>query len=128
LPDDATLRAGIAEWQAMKQLTHEVFLHDLAVMFAADAGVEPQLAKRPEITRALLFGPLAPAQFRLDGHGSQPEALDRYKQAIAAFAGDVSPAPTQEQLGLVTILADNLGDQMPELARARDTLQRQTAA
>jgi dimethylaniline monooxygenase (N-oxide forming) len=128
LSEEAALRAGIAQWRQQRQLTDQVFLHDLAITLASDAGVLPQLDTRPEITRALLFGPLAPAQFRLDGRGSQPEALDRYKQAIAAFAGDVSPAPTPEQLGLVTMLADKLGSQMPDLVRARDTLQRLAAA
>jgi dimethylaniline monooxygenase (N-oxide forming) len=122
LPDDATLRAGVAEWRQQKRITHELMLNNLAVMLAEDAGVAPRLDARPEIARALLFGPLAPAQFRLDGHGSQPEALPRFVEAIGSFNGDTSPVPTPEQLALVGVAAGALGDRLPDLARAHDLL------
>ncbi len=84
----------------------------------------PDLAGRPEITRHLLFGPLAPAQFRLDGHGRRADALALYKQAIGAFGGDTSPVPTAEELRELRRLAGALGDRAPELGRALQILER----
>jgi dimethylaniline monooxygenase (N-oxide forming) len=124
LPDRAALLAGIDRWRQQKRVTSDVFLHDLAVALAVEAGVEPRLERRSELTRALLFGPLAPAQFRLDGHGSRPDALDLYKKAVTSFGGDLSPVPTPEQLGLLGTIAEALGDRMPELSRAHDVLKR----
>jgi len=95
----------------------------VAVVGAGPSG----LAARPEITCHLLFGPLAPAQFQLDGHGRPTVALDRYKQAIGAFGGDMSPVPTDEDLREVRTPADALGDRAPELGAALQTLERLAA-
>jgi hypothetical protein len=89
--------------------------------------VAPDLAARPEITRHLLFGPLAPAQFRLDGHGRRADALALYKQAIGAFGGDTSPVPTAEELRELRMLVGALGDRAPELVTALQTLERLAA-
>jgi dimethylaniline monooxygenase (N-oxide forming) len=97
------------------------------VALSQEAGVAPNLAARPEITRHLLFGPLAPAQFRLDGHGRRADALELYKQAIGAFGGDTSPVPTAEELRELRMLVGALGDRAPELATALQTLERFTA-
>src|SRR5262249_41580824 len=104
LPDEAMLRAGIVEWQRRKQVTHEVLLHALAVLLADDAGVAPDLDARPELARALLFGPLAPAQFRLDGHGSRTDALELYTNALASWADGTSATPTVSELSLLGAL------------------------
>jgi hypothetical protein len=42
--------------------------------FARAAGVEPGLGNWPELRRALLFGPLAPNCFRLEGPDALPDA------------------------------------------------------
>ena len=49
-----------------------------AVTFARAAGDEPQLDNWPELQRALLFGPLAPSCFRLEGPDALPDAADRF--------------------------------------------------
>jgi hypothetical protein len=53
----------------------------MALQFARLAGVEPTLSRWPELERALLFGPLSPASFRLEG----PDALaDAPQRTLAA--------------------------------------------
>lgn len=98
-----------------------------AVALSQEAGMAPDLAARPEITRHLLFGPLAPAQFHLDGHGRRADALALYKQAIGAFGGDTSPVPTAEELTALRQLVGTLGDRAPELGAALQTLERLAA-
>jgi dimethylaniline monooxygenase (N-oxide forming) len=127
LPPRHQMARGIEAWHDVRQMTPHVLLPPLAVALSQEAGVAPDLAARPEITRHLLFGPLAPAQFRLDGHGRRADALDLYKQAIGAFGGDTSPVPTGEELEELRMLAGALGDRTPELRAALDTLEGFTA-
>ena len=57
--------------------------HDaLALMLSEAAGVAPDLAARPELVEPLLFGPMVPARYRLDGPGSLPDASSRYLQQL----------------------------------------------
>jgi dimethylaniline monooxygenase (N-oxide forming) len=127
LPPRDQMGRGIENWRDMRQTTPTLLLPPLAVALSQEAGVAPNLAARPEITRHLLFGPLAPAQFRLDGHGRRADALELYKQAIGAFGGDTSPVPTAEELRELRMLVGALGDRAPELATALQTLERFTA-
>lgn len=55
----------------------------LAALLAGELGVEPSLATRPELAEGLLFGPLAPARYRLDGPGARPEAEALLRAALA---------------------------------------------
>ena len=60
----------------------------LAVLRAA--GVEPRLDRRPQLRRALLFGPLAPSCFRLDGPDALPDAESQFARQAAAFGAITS--------------------------------------
>lgn len=60
-------------------------MHALAVQFARLAGAEPDPARWPDLERALLFGPLSPASFRLDGPDATPDAPHRTAEAASAF-------------------------------------------
>jgi dimethylaniline monooxygenase (N-oxide forming) len=124
LPPRDQMERGIEAWRDMRKMTPHLLLPPLAVALSQEAGVAPDLAARPEITRHLLFGPLAPAQFRLDGHGRRADALELYKQAIGAFGGDTSPVPTDEELRELRMLAGALGNRAPELGTALHTLER----
>ena len=124
LPSRDAMVRGIEAWRDTRKMTPTLFLPPLAVALSREAGVTPDLAARPEITRQLLFGPLAPAQFRLDGHGRRADALELYKQAIGAFGGDTSPVPTDEELGELRALVGVLGDRAPELGAALHILER----
>ena len=60
---------------------------DLAALtFARAAGVEPNLDNWPQLRRALLFGPLAPSCFRLEGPDALPDAAERFVRDAAASA------------------------------------------
>jgi cation diffusion facilitator CzcD-associated flavoprotein CzcO len=127
LPPRDRMERGIEAWRENRKMTSTLLLPPLAVSLSQEAGVAPDLAARPEITRHLLFGPLAPAQFRLDGHGRRADALELYKQAIGAFGGDTSPVPTAEELSELRTLAGALGDRAPELRTALQILERLAA-
>jgi dimethylaniline monooxygenase (N-oxide forming) len=127
LPPRDRMEGGIEAWCNVRKATPTLFLPPLALALSQEAGVAPDLAARPEITRHLLFGPLAPVQFRLDGHGRRADALALYKQAIGAFGGDTSPVPTAEELSRLRALVGALGDRAPELGTALQTLERLAA-
>ena len=46
---------------------------------------EPRSDSWPQLRRALLFGPLAPSCFRLEGPDALPDAADRFARDAAAF-------------------------------------------
>jgi dimethylaniline monooxygenase (N-oxide forming) len=124
LPTRAQMERGIEAWRDMRQVRPNLLLPPLAVALSQEAGVAPDLAARPEIARHLLFGPLALAQFRLDGHGRRADALELYKKAIGAFSGDTSPVPTDAELGELRLLVGSLDDRAPELGAALHILER----
>jgi hypothetical protein len=62
----------------------------VALIFARAAGVEPHLENWPDLRRALLFGPLAPSCFRLEGPDAMPEAPVRFAREAAAFGAITS--------------------------------------
>jgi dimethylaniline monooxygenase (N-oxide forming) len=80
---EADQRAAIAACRATGPRKTRMNL--AAVMFARAAGVEPRLASWPELRRALLFGPLAPSCFRLEGPDALPDAPARFAREAAAF-------------------------------------------
>ncbi|QIX60380.1 NAD(P)-binding domain-containing protein [Hymenobacter sp. BT18] len=101
LPGREQMEAGLAEFRSFKQSRYETTLHEMATQLAADAGVAPSLERYPELARELLFGPLTPAQFRLEGHGALPGALADYLQCleqIGTYAGLPLAEPQYQQL------------------------------
>ena len=104
LPSRAQMMAGIREFQAWKKMHKETLFHEMAMTLSQEAGVTPQLHKHPELARALLFGPLAPSQFRLDGHGQREDAGKAFAVAASAFGCITSPALSDAQMaGLVMV-------------------------
>lgn len=84
-PSSADLAAGVADARAGRQGPPSVPMQQMALLFARLAGVEPNLDDHPELERALLFGPLSPASFRLDGPDRLPDAAERVRAAAEAF-------------------------------------------
>ena len=72
------------------------------------AGVEPDPLKRPELAKALLFGPLSPIQFRMDGHDKLPDAAARFAETVAAFGCVTNLQFDTHELRGLEILAGNL--------------------
>jgi len=72
-------------------------MHALAGLFANNAGVEPLPSAWPALERALWFGPLSPASFRLTGPDADPEAPARTIAAARAFNAIPDDALTPEE-------------------------------
>ena len=82
LPSASQMTTGIEAFSKFKKI-RPVLYHDTAIMFSIEAGVEPKLDNHNDIAKALLFGPLAPSQFRLDGHGKKKMAKEIFIAANA---------------------------------------------
>ena len=78
-PADRVMREAVRR-PPLPMLAH----HVLAVDLSDAAGVAPDLDRRPELVEPLLFGPMLPARYRLDGPGSVPDAADTFLQQVAA--------------------------------------------
>jgi hypothetical protein len=76
-PDQARMRAAIAEPAFDPH-------NAIATTLADELGVAPDLLSRPELTEALLFGPLLPQRYRLDGPGALPDAAEHFSAQLAA--------------------------------------------
>jgi len=70
----------------------------VALTFARAAGVEPRLENWPHLRRALLFGPLAPSCFRLEGPDAVPDAPAWFARDAAAFGAITSNELTEREL------------------------------
>ncbi len=69
----------------------------IALAFARACGVEPDLARWPDLRRALLFGPLAPSCFRLQGPDALPDAASRFARDAAAFGAVADNRMTERE-------------------------------
>jgi dimethylaniline monooxygenase (N-oxide forming) len=78
-PNDTVMRRSL-EPSARAVNPHDLF----SVTLAEQMGVAPDLRARPALTSALLFGPLLPARYRLDGPGALPDAEARFADQLAA--------------------------------------------
>lgn len=96
-PNMAAMRAGLATCRARRGGPQTVPMHAMALLFARNAGVEPDPDQWPELRRALLLGPLSPASFRLVGPDRRADAAARIMADAAAFGGLASPAMTEEE-------------------------------
>jgi len=89
-PDPAAQRAAIQAYRARRGQPQKTRMNLVAVTFARAAGCEPELAHWPQLRRALLFGPLAPSCFRLDGPDALPGAAEAFARDAAAFGAITS--------------------------------------
>ncbi|WP_236728404.1 flavin-containing monooxygenase [Mycolicibacterium obuense] len=90
-------RAAVEAYRARRGLPQKTRMNLAAIGFARAAGCEPQLDRWPELRRALLFGPLAPSCFRLDGPDALPDAAEEFARAAAAFGAIESPEFTDRE-------------------------------
>lgn len=95
--DERAQREAIAGYRARRGLSQKTRMNLVAVAFARAAGVEPQLEDWPNLRRALLFGPLAPSCFRLEGPDALPEASARFARDAAAFGAITSNEMTERE-------------------------------
>jgi hypothetical protein len=89
---------------------HGVPMQVAARRFATAAGVEPDPRSWPTLTRALLFGPMSPASFRLSGPDALPDAAARVAADAAAFGAGADRALSPEQTAQLRALATARAD------------------
>jgi cation diffusion facilitator CzcD-associated flavoprotein CzcO len=101
MPTRDEMQESIDEFRARRMHAPKTKMNLVALSFARAAGVEPDLARWPQLQRALLFGPLAPVSFRLQGRDALPDAADRFEAEARAFGCVTSPRLSEgEALGL----------------------------
>jgi dimethylaniline monooxygenase (N-oxide forming) len=101
MPSIQTMEEGVTAARARRGGPRDVPMHALATLFAANAGVEPRPAAWPALERALWFGPLSPASFRLAGPDAEQNAAERTMEAARAFNAIAEGALTPEETARV---------------------------
>ena len=97
-PSRDEMRAGIAAHRCKRVGAQKPSMHIMSLMFAREAGVEPDLSQYPALVRALLFGPLTSASFRLSGPDSLPEIATQITEEARTLRTVVSPEFSSEEL------------------------------
>jgi dimethylaniline monooxygenase (N-oxide forming) len=114
LPTRSQMNAAIAAYRDARGESQLQAMHRMALLFAREAGVEPDLKAWPQLARALLFGPLSAISFRLSG----PDHLHDIESQVAAEAQALATAVgsrfSSEQLSQLQDLA--LARKDPEFA------------
>ena len=105
----AAMLDWIANFKKTKSQATMSGLHEMACLLAKAAGFEPDLNAFPDLAGALLFGPLLPSQFRLQGHGSKSDAKAVYLENNAGKINSISDL-SAEQLDQLKALADALNE------------------
>jgi dimethylaniline monooxygenase (N-oxide forming) len=98
LPDEATMRATIAQGEPPLD-PHNA----LALTLAEELGVAPNATDWPELSEALMFGPMLPPRYRLSGPGAMDGAAELFAEQLAASpCAPVDPADLEalETFGL----------------------------
>jgi dimethylaniline monooxygenase (N-oxide forming) len=87
----------------------------LAVAVAEAAGVAPDVRARPDLAEPLLFGPMLPPRYRLDGPGAHPDAAATFRAQLAA-----SPRAAVEPDDIAALPDVGYGDLLPVISTATD--------
>jgi dimethylaniline monooxygenase (N-oxide forming) len=88
---------SINTYRSKRGMSQKTRMNLVALSFARAAGVEPHLENWPYMRRALLFGPLAPSCFRLEGPDALPDAPVRFGRDAAAFGAIRSNELTERE-------------------------------
>ncbi|CAN8076887.1 unnamed protein product [Agarophyton chilense] len=116
LPSDEELNHGVQLYRQTRSSPNSRFVvhgFDVLDVFAKHGDFEVNLAKFPQLCRALLFGPMIPAQFRLFGSEHSEEALEEtMKQFEAAgfkIGDNVVSSEIYEELRTICHILDEKG-------------------
>jgi len=80
----------------------------LAVLLSAEMGVAPDVRAHPELAQPLLFGPMLPPRYRIDGPGARPDAVSLFSAQLAGSpqsALDPRDVETLGRFGLADVAA-----------------------
>ena len=109
-PTPQRLAEGIAAYRAARAGPLIQPMDRVALGFARLAGVEPDLSAHPKLARALLFGPLTAASFRLQGPDALPDAAEVIAREAAIHGTAETPAFTAKEQALLRELAEASAD------------------
>lgn len=104
LPPLAELETGLQAYRSRRGQSQMQRMNSLSILFAREAGVEPELSRWPSLARALLFGPMSAVSFRLQGPDSLPDAPARFARDAAAFGAVPTPEFSPEQRAKLELL------------------------
>jgi hypothetical protein len=96
-PSETDQRLSISAYRSKRGMSQKTRMNLVALTFARAAGVEPHLDRWPLLRRALLFGPLAPSCFRLEGPDALSDAPVRFGRDAAAFGAITSNELTERE-------------------------------
>jgi dimethylaniline monooxygenase (N-oxide forming) len=96
-PTEADQRRAVDAYRSRRGQPQKSRMNVAALTFARAAGVEPRADNWPDLRRALLFGPLAPSCFRLEGPDALPDAPARFRRDAAAFGAITSNESTERE-------------------------------
>ena len=96
-PSESEQRLAIDAYRSRRGLSQKTQMNLAAVTFARAAGVEPHLENWPQLRRALLFGPLVPSCFRLEGPDALPDAPARFLREAGSFGAITSNELTERE-------------------------------
>ena len=105
MPSSEAAKEGVEASLARRAGPRDIPMHALAGLFANNAGVEPRPSEWPALERALWFGPLSPASFRLTGPDADPAAAARTTAAARAFNAIPDDALTPEDAARLKAVA-----------------------
>jgi dimethylaniline monooxygenase (N-oxide forming) len=109
-PSRKEMSAAIAEYRSNGSGSQRLSMNAMALLFARQAGVEPDLSQHPTLARTLLFGPLTAASFRLSGPDSLPEVGARISEEARGLRTVVSPQFSSEELSQLQSLSSARND------------------
>lgn len=75
----------------------------LALLLSEEMGVAPDLRAHPDLAQPLLFGPMLPPRYRIDGPGARPDAARLFSAQVSASpqaAVDVRDVEALQRFGL----------------------------
>jgi dimethylaniline monooxygenase (N-oxide forming) len=104
-PSEFEQRSAIEAYRARRGMSQKTRMNLVALAFARAAGVEPNVDDWPQLRRALLFGPLAPSCFRLQGPDALPDASIRFARDAAAFGAITSNELTDREARYWSLVA-----------------------
>lgn len=103
-PEEPAQRLSIGAYRSKRGLPQKTRMNLAALTFARAAGVEPQLENWPHLRRGLLFGPLAPSCFRLEGPDALPDAQARFARDAAAFGAITSNKLAERERSYLSLM------------------------
>jgi cation diffusion facilitator CzcD-associated flavoprotein CzcO len=109
---EACQRAAIDRYRSRRGMPQKTRMNLAALAFARAAGVEPRPDNWPDLHRALLFGPLAPSCFRLEGPDALPDAAARFARDAAAFGAVTTNELTEREQRYWLLLQDAMASEL----------------